>query len=41
MTFRAGFDSYMKTFLEKKFDMEKTDEIIDSDNIVRSFNTLS
>jgi len=41
MTFRAGFDSYMETFLEKKFDMEKTDEIINSDNIVRSFNTLS
>jgi 23S rRNA pseudouridine1911/1915/1917 synthase len=41
MLFKADFDTYMKNFLENKFDMEKIDEIIDSDNIVRSFTTAS
>jgi len=41
MRFSAGFDNYMKSFIENKFDTEKIDEIIDTDNIVRSFTTAS
>ncbi|MEO1938272.1 MAG: RluA family pseudouridine synthase [Sulfurimonas sp.] len=41
MIFMADFDTYMKKYIENKFDMENINEIIDSDNIVHSFNTLS
>jgi 23S rRNA pseudouridine1911/1915/1917 synthase len=41
MTFSAGFDTYMQEYLQNKFDMERVNEIINSDNIVRSFNTIS
>lgn len=35
----AGLDEEFNNYLEKKFDMERVNEIIDSSNIVHSFNT--
>jgi 23S rRNA pseudouridine1911/1915/1917 synthase len=41
MFFHAELDAYTKAFLEKKFDMERVNEIIDSEYIMRSFPTTA
>jgi len=39
LRFVAGFDEVMKEQLDKKFNMEKIDEVMEVDNILRSFTT--
>ncbi len=37
--FKAGFDTTMQDYLEKKFDLEKLDEVTDTNYIINSFIT--
>ncbi|MEA1956638.1 MAG: RluA family pseudouridine synthase [Campylobacterota bacterium] len=39
--FKANVDGVLKEYITKKFDMEKINETIDTDNILHSFNTDS
>lgn len=39
--FKAGFDEIMSEAIDKKFNGEKINEIIDTDNVIRSFATDS
>jgi len=41
MSFNADFDTYMKTAIEKKFDLERLNEVVDTQFIVSSFSTDS
>ena len=41
LRFVAGFDSVMQSVLEKKFDMENLNEVIDTEYILHSFTTAS
>jgi len=41
MTFSASFDETMSGYMNKKFDMEQVNEIMDTDNIISSFSTNS
>jgi 23S rRNA pseudouridine1911/1915/1917 synthase len=39
LSFEAKYDKYMKNFIEKKFDMEKINEVIQTKYITNSFTT--
>jgi len=39
--FSASFDSEMKNYIDTKFNMEQVNEVLDTDNILRSFTTTS
>ncbi|MEA3371283.1 MAG: RluA family pseudouridine synthase [Campylobacterota bacterium] len=41
LSFRAEFDDIMKENLDKKFNLEIINEVMDTDNILRSFTTSS
>ncbi|MBL0707423.1 MAG: RluA family pseudouridine synthase [Sulfurimonas sp.] len=41
VSFVASFDDVMKTYIEKKFDMEQINEVMDTNNIISSFSANS
>jgi len=41
LSFTASLDDVMKDHLDKKFDMEQINEVMDTSNILRSFSTSS
>jgi 23S rRNA pseudouridine1911/1915/1917 synthase len=41
LLFKANFDNYMEEYLEKKFNLENLNEVMDTSNIMHSFTTNS
>jgi len=39
LSFSASFDNNMQSYLDKKFDVERLDEVINIDHIINSFNS--